>query len=855
MKRYPFAIILTILLWSISLTTKAQNYFIDGYHGGVWGHYPLNYTTFISDMLDKNPFWKLNLEIEPVTWDVVKINDPTGYQRFKKHVEDQSIDGRIEFVNPSYGQAYLFNIQGESVIRQLEIGMAKIRQHFPTASFESYSSEEPCFTSALPQILKSFGYKYAALKNPNTMWGGYTTAFGDELVNWTGPDGSTLLTVPRYESEQFKTGSTWQTVAWNNDPMYLKAARAQGIQNPIGMCIQDAGWKNGPWLGQPKNFKYTTWKDYIANTADHSKAKTWNFTQENVQVSLVWGSQILQQLAQNTRKAENKIIVAEKLNAINSIYDNGVRKTGDFKAAWQNLLLAEHHDSWIVPYNIVDKVKKSNWADQVKVWTDNSNQITDSLLATNGFPKNITEGNQIRVYNTTAQKRKELVAVSLMDKTSHNTQIYDPKGYLIASQKVTQNDGSTALLFEAEVNPIGYNSYSLKSGGGSRELNAKSGHKANKMGLTEADGKLIISTDLYRIIINPAKGGIIESLKGTALNNKEFVKENKYFNEMKGYFYADSLWQSSANQAAKVTVVDNGPLQIKLKIEGTVGEHTFTQYLCLQKGDERIQVQTTMDWKGNPGIGENYMQKGGWKQEDLKKAFYNDKFKFRAIFPLNLKKQKLYKNAGFDVLESKLTNTYYSTWDSIKNNIIVDWVDVSDENENFGMALITDHTTSYQHDENGILGLTLQYSGMGLWGRNYSIKGPSTYNYTLVPHANNWENANVWNKSVAVNEPFHVVKTSEKAVGSGSLITLSNNHLEISSIQMENNAMLVRVFNPSKEFASSDVTIGINTKNASLIELNNTIIQKLPITKLSGNKTSVKLNLTPFGIRTIKLDL
>jgi alpha-mannosidase len=84
----------------------------------------------------------------------------------------------------------MYNVSGESIIRQLALWHGRrLRRHFPTAVFTTYSSEEPCFTSALPQILKSFGYKYASLKNPNTLWGGYTRAHGGELVNWVGPDG------------------------------------------------------------------------------------------------------------------------------------------------------------------------------------------------------------------------------------------------------------------------------------------------------------------------------------------------------------------------------------------------------------------------------------------------------------------------------------------------------------------------------------------------------------------------------------------------------------------------------------------------------------------------------------------
>ena len=41
---------------------------------------------------------------------------------------------------------------------------AKINKHFPEVDFVTYSVEEPCFTSCLPQILKQFGFKYAVLK-------------------------------------------------------------------------------------------------------------------------------------------------------------------------------------------------------------------------------------------------------------------------------------------------------------------------------------------------------------------------------------------------------------------------------------------------------------------------------------------------------------------------------------------------------------------------------------------------------------------------------------------------------------------------------------------------------------------
>ena len=199
-------------------------------------------------------------------------------------------------------------------------GIAKINKHFPEVDFVTYSVEEPCFTSCLPQILKQFGFKYAVLKCPNTCWGGYTAAYGGELVNWVGPDGTAILTVPRYACEKLEPGSTWQTTAWGNSDAYLKDCRNAGIKHPVGMCFQDAGWKNGPWLGSGKNTKnnsiYITWRDYIENVSIGKTDDNWYFSQEDIHVNLMWGSQVLQKIAQEVRASENRIVMAEKMSVM-----------------------------------------------------------------------------------------------------------------------------------------------------------------------------------------------------------------------------------------------------------------------------------------------------------------------------------------------------------------------------------------------------------------------------------------------------------------------------------------------------------------------------------------------------------
>ncbi len=95
-------------------------------------------------------------------------------------------------------------------------------------------------------------------------------------------------------------------------------------------------------------------------------------------------------------------------------------------------------------------------------------------------------------------------------------------------------------------------------------------------------------------------------------------------------------------------------------------------------------------------------------------------------------------------MESGLDDTFFDSWDSIKNTVVVNWVDVADRDDKYGLAVLADETTSYAHGPGYPLALTVQYSGPGLFGRDYSISGPTTMDYAILPHTGRWDRAGVW---------------------------------------------------------------------------------------------------------------
>ena len=841
--------LLFIPLLFLFLSGSAQKaYFIDGFHGGVYGHYPRGYTQFIVDKVNENPFWKINLEIEPETWDSVLVREPEALKELQRLFADQSITGRIEYVSPAYGQAYMYNISGESIIRQFDYGIKKVRQYFPGAVFTTYSSEEPCFTSALPQILTSFGYKYASLKNPNTCWGGYTRAFGGELVNWVGPDGTKLTTVPRYATEGLLPNSTWQTEAWTNSPKYMEDALAYGIEHPVAMTLQDAGWRNGPWIGngekgyQPTEYK--TWRDYVANASIKTPTQDWRFSQEDVQVSLVWGSQVLQKIAQQVRVSENKIVMAEKIAALSKVFQNTPWPQKAINEGWRTLLLSQHHDCWIVPYN---GKPGHTWADMVVDWTKSTNSLSDRIVA-DAFPVANASGmaNNVRVYNTTGNTRNEVVKLVLpANRPSQAVSVVDDKGKTMPTQIATSGDG-TVLYFKATVPAMGFSSYTL--------VDKNSSSSKGTQATVTPEGNVILESDLYKIVIDKAKGGSIRSLIAKTLGNKEFVdqKNARNFNELRGNFFNDGGFHATSEDPVTVTILENGPVVVKAEVKGQLLSNPYTQTITLRQGDHKIDFSLHIDWQKNIGIGNDYKQQGGLDAKDYTKPFYDDSQKLLALFPVNFSSQKIYKDAPFDVTESKLEDTFFTRWDRIKNSLMVNWVDVFDAQNNLGLALLTDHTTTYAHGKDFPLALNVQYSGAGLWGRNHTLTGPTTINYALVPHAGKWDEGHVSTEATQWNEPLLAALTTASSNPKKSLVNVSGTGWQVTTLLIDGDDLLIRLFNSEGDDQPKKITIGGQADEAMIVELNGEEKEKLRTQKGKEN-TIVTTAMPRFGIRTIRL--
>jgi alpha-mannosidase len=175
--------------------------------------------------------------------------------------------------------------------------------------------------------------------------------------------------------------------------------------------------------------------------------------------------------------------------------------TSSFDEAWRNVLLTQHHDCWIVPYN---GRLGNTWADQVRRWTNFSNAVSDLSLQRSLdalLDGGTARGRRfVRLFNPTAAILDAVAPVPIPGTGGpKRTVSLDADGRLFPTQVVASDTpGRNALLVRATVPPLGYATVELRDDAGATEA-----------GVTAAvdSGGVVMESDLYRIELDPARGG------------------------------------------------------------------------------------------------------------------------------------------------------------------------------------------------------------------------------------------------------------------------------------------------------------------------------------------------------------
>jgi alpha-mannosidase len=516
----------------------------------------------------------------------------------------------------------------------------------------------------------------------------------------------------------------------------------------------------------------------------------------------MWGSQVLQRIAQEVRHSENLIVQAEKIAAMQFINSRQPAGQADFDEAWRCLMLAQHHDSWIVPYNHF-KIKGS-WANAIKYWTGRSDSL--SMVQINrALPWNGPDTSSLTIYNTTGHARHEVV--------------------------FTQDGNGNDIALEARVPAYGY-------------ATLDSPHTAKGCEQMITGPSATLENDACKMVFNLSAGGVITSFVDKQTGRDLVGRDDTafHFNELRGYFPMRHQFCSSMDEPAQAKLIMDNDLAKRIEISGKVAGVPFVQTVTLKKGSPIVDFKLKVLWNKDIRIGEDV----AYESNNRRTCFYDTRYMLNVFFPSSFTVDGLYKDAPLDVCKSQLDNTFFNSWDSIKNNVMLHWVDIHNRKENCGLALFSDHTTSYSFGPHHPLALTVQYAGPGLWWRDYPLDGPSEIRYALVAHTGRWDEARLQRLIADWQEPL-MIRHGKAAEAVNSYF---QSPYRLLSVTQDGEALNFRLFNADGDSTQEKVHFNFEVAKAEIIDLNGNILQPLKV-----NSGDIKMRMPRFGLRTIRVTL
>lgn len=154
---------------------------------------------------------------------------------------------------------------------------------------------------------------------------------------------------------------------------------------------------------------------------------------------------------------------------------------------------------------------------------------------------------------------------------------------------------------------------------------------------------------------------------------------------------------------------------------------------------------------------------------------------------------------------------------------------------------------------NRSLGLTIQYAGKGLWGRDYRVEGPTEVRYALMPHAGRWDSARASSAAMNWLEPVVGGFARGGRVGARTLIDPGTSGWEVPAMFEHDGALWVRLFNASGDATPQQLGIGFDARKIELVELDGRVVRETKATIAESGKRTITLSMPRFGIRTLRL--
>ncbi len=747
---------------------------------------------------------------QPQLYDYTKENYPSLYKRIKAKVKN----GQWAPTGCWWVEADCNVTSGESLVRQTLFGMRFFQQEFGVTPACLFIPDVFGYTAALPQILKRSGVDN--FMTQKISWNQFTS-FPHHTFYWQGLDGSKVLT--HFPPANTYNGNLTAKQMVNAEENYKEKDRSDIQAIPYG--FGDGG--GGPTKDMIERMHRYADLEGVPQLEPMSAGKFFERLEKESTDLDTWVGELYLELhrgtlttqcynKRNNRKSELLLRDAELLGGIN-LASGGKYPQEELNAAWKKVLLNQFHD--IIPGSSITLVYEDSDKDY-KYVLDTAGKCQEDALT--HYVKDVDtsgDGKPVVVLNTLSWERDDVAAVKVPGlRKNGNYVAVSPTG----EETPVQISADGLARFKAGVPSIGHVVYQIRTG----KVEAPK-VTASKKGMENDQLKVVFDKNgSLRSVRDKVNGR--EALLGTGNEFQLFEdKPNKWDAWDVDIFYQDKPLDMGG-KLISLKVVEEGPVRAVVQIERQISKSRIVQNVILTAGSPRLDFETTVDWAD--------------EQDVL----------LKVAFPVDVHSEKARYEIQFGSAERP---THWNRPQDFARFEVVGhkWVDLSEGD--YGVALLND--CKYGHDIRGnVMRLSLLRAPKHP-DPTADINKQHVFTYSLMPHADDFRNGIV-RCGYEVNVPMTSIAADPHPGSAGTVnsrIGVSADNVVIDTIKKaeDDSGLIVRLYEAHGTRGACMVSTSLPAKR--VYETN--LMEKVE-KKLSLKNGKVRLNVTPYQIRTLKFE-
>jgi alpha-mannosidase len=757
------------------------------------------------------------------------------YPELFKKVQEYIKQGRWHVSGSSVDEGEVNISSSESLVRQILYGNNFFRREFGTESVDYMLPDCFGFLFNLPTI-----FNHCGLLGFSTQKLTWRSAAGVpfNVGVWNGPDGKGIIAALNATDyggsivKRLDKDTTW-TKRMNDDfkkTGYAFDYRYYGVGDQGGGARQnDVKNVEGSLNNKDGNFKVvlSSSDQMYKDITPEIRKKLPVYSGDLLLIEHSSGSMTSQ--AYMKRMNRKNELLAQSAEEI-SVFADWLGTSYPMKKlnnSWDLVLGSQFHD--ILPGTSIPKAYEYAWNDEFIAANGFAEVLKNGVAAVSSNMNTQTVGKSITVYNSVARARQDVVTAELIyEKLPESIAVFDKNDKEVLSQIVESNGNKLKILFLADLPSAGLAVYDVRE--------TKS---ALKPGLTVTLNTL--ENNFYKVKV--ALNGDIESIFDKKLAKEILSKPARleFQHEQPRQWPAWNMdWKDRQNppvdfmdKDAVLSIAENGPVRITLKVERKGQNSVITQYYSLSAGDagKRVEVSNQMDWQS--------------REVSLK-----------ASFPLTVSNENATYNLGVGTISRGNNNEKKFEVPS------KEWFDLTDKSGKYGVSILEDCKYGSDKPDNNTLRLTLLYTpGVNQNWRWYNYQGTQDwgihhFRYAVYAHEGNWDNAESPWQAKFFNQPLLAFETPKHAGESGksvSLISINNPQVGLMAFKKAENSdyYIVRI----NELSGKDlnnIKITFPAKITDVYEVNG---QEQRIGKVAAENNELKVDLNHYTIRSFAVKL